>query len=73
MASGSYSKRNWRSACGAAKRFYIRDERGLIVASGNSLDVVVSAARAKRPTGTLYVREYGRDGRPVSEPVAAAA
>ena len=63
MAQGSYSsRRDWRSACGAAQRFYCRDERGSIVASGNVLEAVMAAARAKRPTGQLAISEYARNG-----------
>ena len=74
MTRQAYSKRNWRSACGAARRWYVRDEGGRIVASGDVFEAVMAAARAKRPTGQLTISQYARDGSRIScEPVTLAA
>ena len=65
---------SWKGYCGAARRWYVRDEGGSIVARGDDLDATMAAARAKRPTGQLTVAEYRKDGSRVErEPVTAAA
>lgn len=64
MASKS---RSWRVACGKVRRYYVRNERGSVVASGDDLEMTMARARAACQTGELTVDERNRDGSRVGE------
>ena len=85
MASGSYSsRRNWRTACGRTRRYYIRTQGTptslwTVAASADTeaqLAAALERARLAHPGAALRVDEYRRDGARIEgdrlEPVAAA-
>ena len=81
MASGSYSKRNWRTACGRTRRYYIRTQASptslwLVAASADTeaqLAAAIERARAAHPGAALRVDEHRRDGSRIEgTPLAAA-
>ena len=85
MAQGSYDKRNWRTACGRTRRFYVKTQASptglwLVAASADTeaqLAAAIERARLAHPGQALRVDEYRRDGSRIEGdrllPVAAAA
>ncbi len=85
MASGSYSsKRNWRTACGRTRRFYVKTQASpdglwLVAASADTAEQLaagIERVRARHPERALRIDTYARDGSRIEgdrqEPVAAA-
>jgi len=85
MAAASYSsQRNWRTACGRTRKYYIRTQASptslwLVVASADTeaqLAAAIERARLAYPDQALRVDEYAKNGARTEgdrqEPVAAA-